>query len=75
MNIGLTSKRKVVVMNNLIEIGACDALINKIQTTVDGGARITLDINPDNLDLIKKLFDIKFSQNGYVYVGFTYATD
>lgn len=62
-------------MNELIELGACEALINKIQTTIDGGARITLDINPDNLELIKKLMDIKFSQNGLVYVGFTYATD
>jgi len=62
-------------MNELNELGATEALINKIQTTVDGGARITLDINPDSIDLIKKLIDIKFSQNGLVYVGFAYASE
>ena len=38
-----------------MEIGACEAIINKIQTTVDGGVRITLDINPDAEEIVKQL--------------------
>jgi len=54
----------------LTEIGSCQGIINKIQTTLDGGVRLTLDLNPSESDLIKKLFELKMSEEPEVCVGF-----
>jgi hypothetical protein len=54
----------------MIEIGSCEAIINKIQTTMDGGARITLDLNSQDKEVIKKLLDIKLMDNQTIFVGF-----
>jgi hypothetical protein len=54
----------------MIEIGSCEAIINKIQTTIDGGARITLDLNSQDKEVIKKLLDIKLMDNQTIFVGF-----
>lgn len=54
----------------MIELGSCEAIINKIQTTIDGGARVTLDLNSNDKELIKKLIDIKLENNQMIYVGF-----
>jgi hypothetical protein len=54
----------------MTEIGSCEATINKIQTTIDGGARITLDLNSQDKEVIKKLLDIKLMDNQIIYVGF-----
>lgn len=52
------------------EIGSCEAIINRIQTTIDGGVRLTLDLNSDDSELIKKLLDIKLMDNRVLFVGF-----
>lgn len=54
----------------MIEIGSCLGIIYKISTTIDGGVRLTLDLNPDESDVIKKLFDLKMNNESEVYVGF-----
>lgn len=41
-----------------MELGAATALIQKIQTTQDGGLRISLDIPSLEVDLVKKLLEI-----------------
>jgi hypothetical protein len=64
--------RRLEVMT---EIGSCTAIINKVQTTVDGGARITLDLNSNDKEIIKKLIDIKLENNQIIYVGFACETD
>lgn len=51
-------------------IGDCEAIINKITTTIDGGVRITLDLNSGDADLVKKLMDIRLETQGLVYVAF-----
>jgi hypothetical protein len=59
----------------MTEIGSCTAIINKVQTTIDGGARITLDLNSHDKEIIKKLIDIKLDNNQIIYVGFACETD
>lgn len=49
---------------------SCDAIIYKIQTLVDGGARITLDVGGHDLDLITRLLQSKISGNDYFKVTF-----
>jgi len=51
-------------------LGACNALIYKIQTTVDGGARITLDLNPEDSELLSNLLNKKMRGEPMVYVAF-----
>ena len=46
------------------------AVINKIQSTVDSGARITLDFGADSKELIKSLFDLKLGEDSAVMVAF-----
>jgi hypothetical protein len=45
------------------------AVINKIQTTLDGGTRLTLDFSENDLQLAQELLKIKF-QSGQVIVAF-----
>lgn len=52
------------------ELGSCEAIINKIQTTIDGGARVTLDLNSNDRELIKRLIDIKLEGSQTIFVGF-----
>lgn len=52
------------------ELGSCEAIINKIQTTIDGGARVTLDLNSNDKELIKRLIDIKLEGSQTIFVGF-----
>lgn len=52
------------------EIGSTHAIINKIQTTVDGGARITLDIGAESSVLVSKLLSNKLKCNESVFVAF-----
>lgn len=51
------------------EIGCIIATINKIQTTIDGGARLTLDVGQDSSDVIQKLIKIKMSKESVLQVG------
>lgn len=39
----------------MVEIGSSRALIQKIQTTIDGGFRLTLDILPQDQEILSKL--------------------
>ena len=39
------------------EIGTCNAIVNSISTTRDGGYRLSLDLNPQDREVIKKLMD------------------
>lgn len=48
----------------------CLAVINKVQTTIDGGARITIDINEQDKEAIKWLLDHKLSGNDLMFVSF-----
>jgi hypothetical protein len=41
------------------EIKPSELLINKIQTTADGGVRVTFDFNPDDSHIIKRLMEKK----------------
>lgn len=37
------------------EIGSCRAIINSIRTTTDGSLRLTLDLLPQDKDIVTKL--------------------
>ena len=52
------------------ELGSCQAIINKIATSIDGGIRLTIDLNPESSDLIKALIDLKMSEEPDVIVAF-----
>ena len=52
------------------EIGAALSVINKVQTTADGGARITLDLPSISSDLISKLMTLKLQGRELVMVAF-----
>lgn len=54
------------------EIGSSVALIYKVQTTIDGGARITLDLPSVASDLAKQLLEMKLLGREMVAVGFVY---
>ena len=51
------------------EIGSCNAVIHKIQTTLDGGARITLDIGAEATIVITKLLQNKLSGQELITIG------
>lgn len=51
------------------EIGTCHAELTKLQTTIDGGARITLDIGSHDFHVIKNLLD-KYSTDGTIVCAF-----
>ncbi len=57
------------------ELGSCSAQIYKLQTTIDGGARITLDVGCDARKLIKNLMDKKLSDSDAVFVAFVENKD
>ena len=39
------------------EIGSCTAIVNTISTTRDGGYKLTLELNPEDRQVINKLMD------------------
>lgn len=53
-------------------LGAALALINKIQTTIDGGFRLTLDLPDSEVGLIKTLMDLKSNpyEEQKLYIAF-----
>lgn len=55
------------------EIGASLCVIDKVQTTRDGGARITLDIPSVSSSLIGDLMHMKLTTEGLVMVAFVKA--
>ena len=51
-------------------IGASVATIYKIQTTIDGGARLTLDLPVDSVGLMSSLLKRKLENDELVMVAF-----
>lgn len=51
-------------------IGACQAVINKITTTSDGGYRLTLDMSADETQIINKLLKQYGNNEKLINVGF-----
>lgn len=41
----------------MIEIGSCRAVMNKIQTTTDGSLRLTLDLFPQDRQMVAALLE------------------
>lgn len=60
-----------MMKQKLEAIGVTSALINKITTTIDGGARLTLDLTSLDSDIIKQLIDIKLKGTGLIVVAFS----
>lgn len=40
-----------------IELGACNAILSGIATKVDGSLKITLEVNPDEQQIISRLLN------------------
>lgn len=57
-------------MSEAVEIGASVAIIYKIQTTIDGGARLTIDLPSVSSDLVKELLGMKLHGREMVAVAF-----
>lgn len=53
------------------EVGKGLAVVYKIQTLVDGGARVTLDLGLDSSELITKILAFKMTGNEFMEVSFT----
>lgn len=47
-----------------------EAIINKIQTTADGGARLTLDLGYESSEIIAQLLQNKLSGTDLIYIAF-----
>ncbi len=52
-----------------MEIGSCTALIYKVSTLLDGGARITLDIDSSSQEIIKELMGRKLEGKPLIQIG------
>jgi hypothetical protein len=50
-------------------IGACYLIINKIQTTIDGGVRLTFDVDASEQETINNLMKLKLD-GGVVFATF-----
>jgi hypothetical protein len=51
------------------QLGHSTAIINKVQNTLDGGLRVTLDMTAQDIDLVKTLLDLAVNK-GTVLVQF-----
>lgn len=47
-----------------------DALVNKIQTTIDGGCRITIDVGMEAQPIVSRLMENKMNGEDLVKVAF-----
>lgn len=56
-------------------LGVGDALIYKIQTTVDGGMRITIDLPETDIDLVQSLMRKKAQGSPRVLLCFMEPSD
>ena len=59
-------------MDNVV-IAAVYVQVNKIQTTIDGGARITLDVDSSSPEAIQAIMAEKLSGNGVLFATFVKA--
>ena len=49
-------------MSNVVELGSCEAIIAGISTKIDGSIKLTLEVNPNDEELISKLIR-RYAQN------------
>jgi len=52
-----------------IELGSGSAIIKKVETTMDGGAKVTFEFDQTNAKLIQELLRAKLSGDDYVSIG------
>jgi len=52
------------------ELGSAHSIISKISTTIDGGARLTLDFSAQDKELIKSLLELYLKGEKEVFVAF-----
>lgn len=52
------------------EIGSCHAIIKGIRTNVDGSVLVSLELNPDEKEILMKLMGLFADNKKYVTVGF-----
>lgn len=57
------------------EIGSCAAIIKSIKTTIDGGFNISLDINPNDEQLISKLMRKFANGDKLIEIGIVAVND
>jgi len=51
------------------EIGTANAIIYKVLTTLDGGARVSFDFGQNDSELIAKLLELKMRGDAVVTLG------
>jgi hypothetical protein len=58
------------VSKNIIEIGSCEAILAGVSTKVDGSVKVTLEINPNDQQLIGKLINSYLENDRLLTVAF-----
>jgi len=56
-------------------IGTCDSIITQVRTMSDGSARVSFDINPNQVKTIKNLLEAYLSGKTYVQLAVVYIGD
>jgi len=54
----------------VIEIGSCQAILSGISTKIDGSIKVTLEINPDNQEILSKLLSSFATNEKLLQVAF-----
>lgn len=62
----MAKKEKPIVQ----EIGSCEAILSGVSTKVDGGVKVTLEINPNDQSLVAKLMNAYLENDRLLTVGF-----
>lgn len=56
--------------SQMVEIGSCAAILSGISTKVDGSIKVTLEINPEDQDIISRLMQRFAINEKLLQVGF-----
>lgn len=59
----------------IIPIGACEAILSSVKTLKDGSFAITLEINPDDSEIISKLMRMYAENKRLFSLGIAYKND
>jgi hypothetical protein len=54
----------------ITEIGSCQSILKSIKTVTDGSVYLTLEINPDNQEIISRLMRLYLLNERLFEVGF-----
>ena len=54
----------------MVEIGSCSAILSGISTKADGSIKVTLEINPEDQDIISRLMQRFAINEKLLQVGF-----